>query len=116
MAEPVAVDYISRRRPQPPEELTPETLRWLETLPEGARPRRLPSEFPRIANGIARRWTTPSFCLVFFEDLLVDRRGNRRGFPLPVMLEIAELKSHFQLTVHPMPRTVWEEIVQRGRA
>ena len=114
MAGPVDVDFTARRRPQPPEELTAETNRWLDALPAQVRPRRLPVEFPRIANAIARRWITPSFSLAYFEDLLMDRRGNRRGFPLPVMLEIAELKSHYQMTVHPMPRTAWEEIVQRS--
>jgi hypothetical protein len=113
----MAEDFTARRRPQPAsEDLSAEASRWLDGLPAEARPRRLPVEFPRIANTIARRWGTPSFCLAYFEDLLMDKRGNRRGFPLPVMIELSELKSHFQTTVYPTPRTAWEVIVERSRA
>ena len=111
----MAENFISRRRPQPAEDIGADTLRWIDSLPPEVRPRRLQVEFPRIANTIARRWSTPSFCLAYFEELLMDRRGNRRGFPLPVMLEIAELKNHFQLAVYPTPRTAWEVIVELSR-
>jgi hypothetical protein len=109
-------DFTARRRPQPAEDLSAETARWLDGLPAEVQPRRLQVEFPRIANTIAKRWTTPSLCLAYFEDLLVDRRGNRRGFPLTVMLELAELKSHFQLSVYPTPRTAWDVIMEQSRA
>ena len=115
MREPVEVDFAARRRPQPAEELSSEARRWLEELPPNVRPHRLAAEFPRIANTLVRRWNTPHFCLEYFDELLIDARGNRRGFPLAVMLDIAELKSHFQMTVHWTPRTVWDEIVNRPR-
>ena len=114
MVAHVEDDPAGRRRPQSPEELTPDAIRWLAELPADARPTLLPVEFPRIVNALVRRWSTPSFSLAYFEELLVDRRGSRRGFPLPVMLEIAALKTHYQTNVHAMPRTVWEDIAQRS--
>ena len=104
-------ELIARRRPQPAETLAPETVRWLAGLPGDVRPRQLPIEYVRIANALGRAWADPQACLRYFDELLIDRRGNRRGFSFNVALELAGLKDHYETVVHPTEQTVWDLIV-----
>jgi hypothetical protein len=114
-AAPVDQQFAQRRRPQPPEALAASTIQWLATLPSEVRPRQLPIEFTRIANAFARCWGDRRACIAYFDDLLVDRRGTRRGFPMAIMSEIASMKNHFESVLHPMPQTAWDDIVDRYR-
>ena len=115
MEAQVEFNVVARRRPQSTEQLSAETIQWLDELPAGVRPRLLPIEFARIANALSRRWGTPPACMACLDDLLIDRRGNRHGFPMGIVLELAALKNHFQTIVYPSPRTVWDEIAMRSR-
>ena len=115
MPRSVDPDFAARRRSTVAEKLTPETLRWLTELPVSARPQQLAAELPRIGNAISRLWSIPAACLAYLDELLIDKRGNRRGFPKEILLELATLKSHFQTDIHPTPRTAWEEISERSR-
>jgi hypothetical protein len=108
-------ELIARRRPQPPENLAPETMRWLAGLPSDVRPRQLPIEYVRIANALARAWSDPRVCLSYFEDLLMDRRGGRHGFSFEVALELAGLKDHYETVIHPTGQTVWDLIIAKHR-
>jgi hypothetical protein len=108
-------EIIARRRPQVPETLAPETMRWLASLPGDVRPRQLPIEFVRIANALARAWPDPRRCLAYFEELLMDRRGGRRGFSFDVALELAGLKDHYETVIHPTQQTVWDLIIAQHR-
>ena len=112
---PVDPDFVARRRPATAERLTVETTRWLTELPASARPERLARQFPRIVNAISRQWRNPGPCLAYLDELIIDKRGDRRGFPLEIMLELATLKSHFLTVVHPTAQTVWGEILERSR-
>jgi hypothetical protein len=104
-------EIIARRRPQPPETLGAETIRWLAGLPPDVRPAALPIQFVRIANALARVWSTPQACLEYLDDLLIDRRGDRRGFPFDVALELAGLKDYYETDVHPTAQTAWDLII-----
>lgn len=50
-------------------------------------PRELEKRFPRILDKIAELWGKPEL-EAYFDDLLLDRRGNRQGFPPEVSSEI----------------------------
>lgn len=106
---------VERREPQGVEKLAPTTVQWLASLPPKARPRLLPVDFPRIANRLSSKWAARQDCLDYLEDLLLDRRGNRCGFPTGVLLELAALKDHFETGLHHQPQTVWDEITDRRR-
>src|SRR5512132_987357 len=71
----------------------PATLRWAESLPESARANTLIQAYPRIANRIASTWRDERACLAALDDLLVDRRGGRRGFGPLVQAELLALRS-----------------------
>ncbi|HTT13217.1 MAG TPA: hypothetical protein VMG60_20285 [Burkholderiaceae bacterium] len=91
-----------------------ETIKWLAALPANARPRLVPVQFPRIANRLCRHWASPAACLAYFDEILIDRRGGRRGFPVGIVFELAALKNHFESAVHPSPQTVWDEVSRRA--
>jgi len=107
---------IADRKPQPPETLAVETVQWLAGLPADVRPRRLPILFPRIANRLGSRWSQRQTCLACLDDLLIDKRGTRRGFPLDIVVELAALKNYFETVLHSQPQTVWDEVAERRRA
>jgi len=115
VAAPAEDDFVVRRRPQSAETLSAETVQWLAALPPSVKPTLLPIEFVRIANALSRRWGTPSACLAYFDDLLINKRGPRRGFSIGIVLELAGLKNYFQTFVHPAPQTVWDEVSKRSR-
>jgi hypothetical protein len=108
-------EMIARRKLQPPESLQSDTIRWLASLPTDVRPTALPIQFVRIANALARVWGDQRRCLEYFDDLLIDRRGGRQGFPFDVALEIAGLKDHYETVVHPMAQTAWDLIIAMKR-
>ncbi len=85
----------ARRPPRACDDALNGTARlWLRKLPERRRPLRLCEHFPRVANRIAFCWPEPGLAGQMLEDLLVDRRGNRRGFPSSVQRELRRLAEY----------------------
>ncbi|HYD95785.1 MAG TPA: hypothetical protein VEC01_10700 [Noviherbaspirillum sp.] len=89
------------------EELGGETFKWLATLPADVRPDNLAAQYPRIANRIAQLWKRPLYCERYLDDLVMDLRGDRRGFPRLVATEIAALKVYFLRTANVAHYGVW---------
>lgn len=106
---------VTTRAQSRSEALADETLRWLAELPENVRPQELPVRFPRIANAICLRWIDRAACRAYLDDVLIDKRGTRKGLPTEVAEELATLKDYFETVLHPMPQTVWDEVAERGR-
>ncbi len=104
------VDY-SKRRHQPEKddlELSAAGLSWLASIEQSVRPIRLAAAFPRIANRMAKLWKMPREMDRCFEDLLTDTRGNRKGFPLNLLMELSTLKDYYKAKVFPTRRDVWD--------
>ena len=97
------------------EALSAETVLWLNELPESVRPMQTCARFPRIVNRLASAWPQAAACCAYFDELLLDRRGNRQGFPMQIAFELAALKNYFETAVHPSQQTIWDDIIQRGR-
>lgn len=95
-SDPVDADWAARRRaPRHGDEaLTGTTRAWLRRLPASRRPLRLCMQFPRVANHIAWSWNDATLLPQVLDDLLVDRRGGRRGFPRPVCNELRRLREY----------------------
>lgn len=62
--------------------------------------------FPRILNGLAAGWHDRDATLRSFDDLLTDRRGGRRGFPLEMLEELRTLKVFYE-RLHPRRDDGW---------
>lgn len=89
-------------------ELSSAGAAWLAAIDEATRPRQLASLFPRIVNRMAKLWRMPLQMDRCFEDLLTDSRGNRKGFPLGVLMELTALKDYYHTKVFPTRRSVWD--------
>lgn len=81
-----------RRRPLPSDRaLQGSTIEWLLALPQSLQPRLLCDRYPRAANALAAAWASKDRAAAL-DNLLVDRRGNRRGFPPEVRSELLALR------------------------
>ena len=78
---------------RPLNHLLPMTTRWAELLPELSRPVMLMRLYPRIANRLASAWRDVEAARAVFDDLLIDRRGGRQGFPPFVQAELMHLRT-----------------------
>lgn len=68
--------------------LDPLTQRWLAELPDDIRPVHVSQRYGRIAARLAQAWPEPRRALAYLAELMVDRRGNRAGFPREAMDEL----------------------------
>jgi hypothetical protein len=105
-------NWEEKRTSTPPEPLSDEANAWMAELPESVRPRQLALRYGRLANRIAKVWNDPAKCERFLDDLMTDRRGGRKGFPLAIASELATLHDHYYR--HHHGRSPWE-FVEVGR-
>lgn len=95
------VDYkllrISERAQD--QELSAAAFKWLAALPKAVRPIELGRRFPRIVNRLAVMWAYPDAVDAYLQELLIDQRGTRQGFPPVIAKELAELRAHFDSEV-----------------
>ena len=88
----------------------------LASIDESARPKELALAFPRIVNRMAGLWKTQPQMNHYFEELLTDTRGNRKGFSLDILMELTALKDYYQSKVFPPARgDVWDSTGPSGR-
>ena len=85
------------------------TLTWLARLPKDVRPMVLAGRYPRIANNIADIWRRVARCEEYLDTLVVDRRGDRTGFPPDVAQELNNLRG-FYAELHPNDRSGWDQV------
>ncbi len=71
--------------------LLPLTMEWMRTLPKEIWPLQTGATYARVLNRIAQVWAHADQREFTFQDLLNDRRKNRRGFPEPVKQELQAL-------------------------
>lgn len=94
-------DPAALRRPEVESDraLIPATIKWLELLPEYARPILFCERFPRIVNQFAKVWADRKLCKLYFETLMGDDRGGRAGFGPEVRKEIVRLRVFYETTM-----------------
>lgn len=86
---------------------------WMTELPDAVRPRQLALRYARLANRIAELWEDPARCGRLLDELMTDRRGGRKGFPLAIASELATLHEHYY-RLHHGGKSPWE-FVEAGR-
>ncbi len=82
-------------------------LPWVQELPEEVRPRQLVIQYARIANRLASLWHHPAACEKYLNELMIDERGDRKGFPAEVALELATLQAYFTTQVASQHFSIW---------
>lgn len=96
-----------RRATMQQQELSLKSFKWLAALPPHVRPHLLSRHYPRIVNRLAEIWHRPLQSESYLDELMMDKRGSRRGFPRDVAAEIAALKTHFLSTAKVAHFDVW---------
>jgi len=113
-AAPKKVENWEEKRSQStPEPLNDAANTWMSEMPESVQPRQLALRYARLANRLCNVWTDPQKCERLLDDLMMDRRGGRKGFPLQVANELATLRDYY-FRLHHHGRSAWEH-VEMGR-
>ncbi|MEO8627209.1 MAG: hypothetical protein ABI612_03795 [Betaproteobacteria bacterium] len=104
-----AFQTLRRRPSQDDLELSTECKAFLSSLEPALEPKELAGKYPRILNQVARLWRRPMQLDQYFEELLIDTRGNRQGFPMKIVLELSTLKEHYHRATFPVKFSIWDE-------
>jgi len=116
-AERKPVDWNGRR--QAPVEyddsLNIATVAWLKELPNAVLPLETAHRYPRILNRLARYWGVPQMLDTIFEDLLLNERGERMGFPSVIEGEICALFNYYHSLQPSKKEDVWSSDPDSGR-
>jgi hypothetical protein len=89
-------------------ELSATALRLLASLDRHVSLSVLPAQFPRVLNRIADVWNRPVMADQLFDDLLLDGRGGREGFPCSVIQELTRLRG-YHLVAYPKKIDPWDQ-------
>jgi hypothetical protein len=88
--------HKARRKATPASDPLPVTFKWIASLPRDVQPRELLRQYPRVANALAASWYDCAAFEACLYNLLIDRRGNRKGFPQPIVSELLALRGWFE--------------------
>ncbi len=93
------------------ESLSEATEEYFRSHPEIKYPMALASKFPRVVNRIVQLKDDRIKLKDYFHSLINDLRGNRKGFPFEVLMEIEDLRfgmlGETTPLLHEDDRTKW---------
>ena len=114
-ADPAAEEAArsKRRKGTPMDAPLPRTITWVAKLPRDLQPMELTRTYGRIANLIAASWDDPAATYAYFNELLHDERGTRKGFPPDVMGELLALRTYYT-GLHPEATASWADLTKRA--
>ncbi|HYP67053.1 MAG TPA: hypothetical protein VEP67_02250 [Thiobacillaceae bacterium] len=114
-SQPAAGTGKARRAPDNPEdsELNAAAQAWFDALPTHVRPVQLAQGYPRICNRLAEKWQQVELIRPYLDNLLMDGRGGRQGFPFSIAIEIASLKEYFLDALANEKLDVWDRNLGR---
>ena len=97
------------QQPPAPQGLNEHARKWVDKLPAETRPKTLEEQFPRILNRISSLWRHPEELMEYLNELIVDSRGDRAGFPMAVATELVNIKDYYEMNVHPDSKSyLWD--------
>jgi hypothetical protein len=79
---------------QPLNQKLPSTAKWAANLPVPVQLPAMLQRLPRIANALARLWGDDVGLRLYLDELLIDRRGGRHGFPPDIHHELILLREY----------------------
>lgn len=92
---------LPSRAGAPDQPLDPRAQQLLDSLPFGQRLPVSRLHYPHVVNRLAAEWHLPRRMLGVFDELLMDTRGARGGFPFEAALELMQLREHYLGVLHP---------------
>lgn len=91
-------------------ELTAGAVRLLDSLARKCPTWELSTRFPRVLNRIAEMWNDPNRAEHCFEELMLDARCTRAGFPSEVLNELVALRTFNASRIFPKRVDPWQEM------
>jgi hypothetical protein len=83
------------RRRHGPQPLSDDTLHMSTAMREaGLEVPVLVVRFPHVLNGLSPAWDRPAAALKALGELMVDRRGDRQGYPEDALAELVALRRY----------------------
>jgi hypothetical protein len=82
----------------------------LDSLPSDVRPKITAAKFPHIMNLVSGSWHEPKAFVQTLDELLIDDRGGRAGFPFDIIVELTDLREYYFSTVRPEARKLWDRL------
>lgn len=73
------------------------------SLPETQQLAYTRQRFPHVLNRIAAEWEMPERFLALLDELLIDQRGKRQGFPFETVIELTNLREYYLEQTRPLP-------------
>ena len=110
---PQGPKHEHRRKALPANVPLPRTLKWVESLPSDVKPTALLRHYARIANVLAAAWDDPKAVSSYMDCLFSDERGDRKGFPRDVSLELLGLRE-YHVKLHGEHSATWAVLRKRG--
>lgn len=104
----VSRQRMMRTPPLPDEALSVVAEKLMQTLPSDLSVPHLAKKYPRVLNRVADAWAQPERCREVLNDLLLDERGGRLGFPFEIMRELTGLQEYYDTMVYPTGGALWE--------
>ena len=106
-------EYKRRRKAQPVNVPLLRTLAWAERLPPSVKPTALLRQYARIANVIAATWDDQNAFASYVDGLFRNDRGNRKGLPPDVLLELQALRE-YRASFDAEDVSTWAVVRRRG--
>jgi len=94
-APPVGDPTLLRAPPRSRDKVVEsETHLWIHSIPSSLHPKQLCRAHPHLVNRLAACWGDAAGVAAFMDDVLIDKRGNRKGVSDRVRTELVRLKKH----------------------
>jgi len=106
----IAARAVPQTRPSRSPELTTSAVRLLDAVERRCPMPESGARFPRVLNRLAEVWNDPTGAERCFQELLLDSRCTRAGFPSEVLIEIMALRTYNASRIFPKPVDPWQEM------
>lgn len=111
--QPKAQTFATSVPPTASTQLSGDALRLLLKLEAKVALHEVSAHFPAVLNRIAAAWNSPAEADRCFDELLLNSRRERQGFPQHVMNELVSLRHHHATRVFPRKIDPWEQALLR---
>ncbi len=88
----------------------------IATLPKDLSLLHLYSDFPHVLNKLAAAWSHAPVFYALMDQYLLDKRGDRQGFPFRVAVELSRLSEHYAQFIAPRKINNWDVVETARRA
>jgi hypothetical protein len=95
---------------------TEASQKLIATLPKDLSLLHLYTDFPHVLNKLSAAWPHPHVFYALVDQFLLDRRGDRQGFPFRVAMELNRLSEHYAQYVAPRKVNAWDVMETARRA